>query len=554
MATEPDISEFTEEEYKEAAALENPDKEANANDVTFKYDEEYQRELLGAICHDRGFLIDAVALVQPNYFDNDAHKLIAQIVFNYFAKYKTIPTRPQITQEMREQIVAKTDQVKAFYLGELGTVLGFYVPGVETREAYRDKITKFAQMQSLRNAFHACLDDMKKAPDDEATWAKIYERLRETFNVQRNFDIGLDYFQSYKERYERMGQDIVGGEVFTSGFPDIDNALMGGGLTRGEMASWVGLSGTGKSLALVAACLANLHKGKRVLYISLEIDQDGVAERFDAQITDPNNQLGVTINNLFQKKDLVFSALEDYIADKEDQRLLVIKRFPGGQMGMAEFRAYVSQLKLQGFSPDLIIIDYIGEMKDVPGVPTHESRYMITRDLRGFAVEELVCIMTAMQPNRSAKEVVRNGMLIDDDNLGDSYAQIKPLDAMWSINQLQEEKECGLARILVAKHRSGKSRFTIHVQYNYDTLSITQITQEKYENILKKYRLLKETTTTDKMREVLQEKQANDIINGGSSPAKKSKKGSAVLANWDNSDAGYSVDADDGVPPADLKV
>ena len=508
--------ELTAEEAAELSKLVSPDsEEPNA----YKWDEEFQRELLGLLLHDRHFLLESLAIIKPNYFVNETHRHICDILFKHFDKYKTLPSKVQMVNELNEVLEGKADEIKVLHIGEYNEIILGYLPGMESRDYYRDKIVNFAKTQSLKQAFHKSLQAIKEDPESDNTWETIHEVLREALTVQHNFDLGLDYFQTVEERYDRMNKEIEIGDRFTSGFLAIDAALLGGGLKRGEIGSWVGLSGTGKSLALKVAAIANINKGKKVLYISLEIDQDGVAERFDAELASmmesPDVEDKITIKNLLDKKQMVFDFVKEYKEDVcvEDQ-MLIIKQFPGGQMDMAAFRAYHSQLKLRGFHPDLIIIDYIGEMKDYSGIPTHESRYRITRDLRGFAVEEDVLVLTAMQPNRTAKEVVRSGDLIDDENLGDSYAQIKPLDAMWTINQLQEEKDCGLARIYVAKHRSGKTRFSFHVSFNYDTLAIKQISYEEYSEILKEYRNTKEKTTTDKMKETVDDRKVRSVIDG----------------------------------------
>jgi KaiC/GvpD/RAD55 family RecA-like ATPase len=317
---------------------------------------------------------------------------------------------------------------------------------------------------------------------------KINAVLRAALMVDRNFDSGMDYFQSYEERYEQLKEDNDL-ETFTSGFKAIDSGLLAGGPTRGEMYSWVGLSGTGKSLALVRGSILNVTLGKRVVYISLEMDESKIAERFDAQLA------CVDINKLEENKEIIKKAMQEEVKGMDDPRMLIIKQFPAGQMDVSTLRAYIQQLKLRGFAPDLVIVDYIGEMKDYPNVKTHESRYMIVRDLRGFATEEDVCIFTAMQPNRSAREIlnakdrfggtIQTDPVIDDDNLGDSFAQIRPLDGCWSINQTREEKKIDLARVFVIKHRHGKSRYTFHIEFHPETLAITQIEPKVYSEKMK---------------------------------------------------------------------
>jgi replicative DNA helicase len=293
-----------------------------------------------------------------------------------------------------------------------------------------------------------------------------------------------------------MQKDEETRERFTSGFDRIDDALLGGGCHRGEIYSWIGMSGSGKSLALVGAALQNVVRlGKKVLYVSLEMGEDAIAERFDAQLS------GVDINKLQEGKERVKAAFEDKLRDKEDKRLLIIKQFPAGSMTVATLRAYMQQLQLLGFIPDLVVIDYIGEMKDYPGIPTYESRYRMVRDLRGLATEENICIFTAMQPNKDAREAQKKDGLgdgvIDDTNLADSYGQIRPLDGCWSINQMQSEKEAGIARIFVIKHRHGKSRFTFWAQFDKETLQIKQIAEDVYNKMWKEYSFKKTERAAD---------------------------------------------------------
>lgn len=502
------FEELTEEELKTVDELTDQDVKPEPK---YKWDEEFQREILALLLSDKHFLMQCISLIKPQYFVNDVHQNCARIAIKYFNKYKSIITRTQLNQEINDHLKDKDDESKLYFKGEINTVLEYYVPGLGTREYYQDKIVNFAKQKTLQNAFHVCLDKISKSPDDDSVWAEVHNILREAMTVEKNFDIGLDYFNTVEERYKRMMSLIENKEVFTSGFPSIDKALACGGLTKGEIASWVGISGSGKSICLVRSAVANMALGKKVLYITLEIDQDKTAERFDAQLVNSREDKGVTTKNLYDNKDVVLGALNEYVSDYEEHTRLVIKQFPAGVMDMATFRAYHGQLLLRNFKPDLVIIDYVGEMKDYPGMKVYESRQMIIRDLRGFATEEQVCVMTAMQPDRRAREVVKEGGYIDDENLADSYGQIRPLDALWSLNQIADEKGCNLIRIWVSKHRHGRSRFAFYAEQNPNTLSITEITLERYENILKKYRNEKDNKASDLVKDEFIEKELNKL-------------------------------------------
>lgn len=509
---EENFDDLTPEERNLLSKLSDPDVETKEQ---YNWDEELQREIMGLLLNDRYFVLQSQGLIKPMYFLNECHRLTSGIVFNYFEKYKNLPNRNQLVYELKDKLQKREPKHLVHYLSELNTICQFYVPGIENRGYYLDKITHFAKGMAMKTAFNECLKEFNKAPQEDETWVKIEGLLRNAMNVDRNFDIGLDYFRSVEERYERRQQKKETGDMFVTGFPLIDESLSCGGLTRGEIGSVVGLPGTGKSIFLVNAAVANMHRGKKVLYVSLEIDADKCAERFDALISNPNpfgdESNGITIKNLDDKKQLVFDALREYVADKDDERLLVVKQFAAGTMDMSTFRAYFSQLSLLGFRPDLVVIDYIGEMRDYPGMPTWESRQRLVRDLRGFAVEEKVCVLTAMQPDGRSRETIKLGGMIDDDNLADSKGQNRPLDALWSINQLQDEKECCLARVFVIKHRDGKSRFQVHIEFDYNTLKMRQISQNRYEKIYKDYKNKKAVTVTDAMKDV-ESKKIDNII------------------------------------------
>ena len=452
-----------------------------AGGTEYQYDTEYQRLILGMLLNDRTFLQQSMGLVQPSYFSNDVHKTISKILFKYFETYKNRPSRIILNQEIENIIHEKPPEVKLRYRGELNTVCDNYIPAIEERDYLRDKIVDFAKEQAVKQALFKTLDIFKNERNNPDRWPQITNLFMDALAVDRNFDVGELYFEGVEERYMRVMASRAKGDLFTTGLHSIDNALSGGGLLRGEIGAWTGISGTGKSLMLTAAAVSNLRKEKRVLYVTLEMDQDRTAERFDAQFADPANLHNVGINNLYENKDIVVQALTDYVKDKEDSRLLVIKHFPSGSMDMSTLRAYFSQLQLYGFQPDLLVLDYVGEIKDDRTVATWESRQRFVRDLRGFASEEHVCVLTALQVDKKAKETVRSGQLIDDDNLADSYGQIRPLDALWSVNQTVTEKLAGVARVRVIKHRSGESQFIVYLDFDKRQLRYSEITQEEYE-------------------------------------------------------------------------
>jgi hypothetical protein len=524
------MSQLTPEEEALLSQQSDPDISSEAQ---YQWSVEYQRKILGMLLNDRTFLLQSQGLILPNYFQHEVHQLVCKILYGHFDKYKQRPNRTYLVQEVEEQIRDKPAEVKVYFRGELNTVYDNYIPNIEDRDYLRDKITDFAKEQAMKVAIFKCMEILKRQEDEK--WPKIYNLVESAMRVERNFEMGEDYFVTFEERYARVMKARETGDVFTTGVPSFDHALMGGGLLRGEIGAWTGVSGTGKSLCLTGAAVANLKRGKKVLVVTLEMDQDRTSERFDAQFADPGRLHGVGINNLYDKKEIVFQGLRDFVSEhgEDDPRMLVIKHFPSGSMDVPTFRAFYAQVQLYGFQPDLVIVDYVGEMKDYPGVPVWQSRQMIVRDLRGFAAEEKVCMLIALQPDKKAKDLVRQGLLIDDDNLADSYGQIRPLDAFWSINQSAAEKDAGLARAKAVKHRAGESGFVIYLDFDKQQLKFSEINKDEYEKRKKNVDIHRDLTAQDMaykdMRGSGKKKKKDPIVVAGEQAAGLAADGEAVM-------------------------
>jgi hypothetical protein len=136
-----------------------------------------------------------------------------------------------------------------------------------------------------------------------------------------------------------------------------------------------------------------------------------------------------------------------------------------------------------GFTPDVLIVDYPGEMRDTPNIPTWESKYRMIRDLRGLAGEKKIIVFTAMQANRSSSEL-SSSEFIEEGNIGTSYDMYKPLDGLWSINQTTEEASANLGRIFVVKHRNGNAKFHFTIKYDKEVLNINEIKVEEYRAVM----------------------------------------------------------------------
>lgn len=453
----------------------DPDYDGNTK---YNWDDEFQRMILSLLFNDKIFLTQSIDLIKPHYFPNKAHSFLCSFLFKYFSKYRILPRAEFTKQDIKEKF-KDNDKLKLHYVTEFDSLIKYYNPGLDSREYLLDKVTTFAKIQSIRIAFSKVTELLAQNPENEETWEKAYSIIRDSMNVSKNFDIGLEYFKDFDTRYERLKALSETGERFVTGFTSIDEGLRGGGLGRGEIGSFVAASGGGKSLALACATVANVKRGKKVLYITLELSEDKNSERLDAIFT------GEPILLLQDRKKDVFEELNSIVSDFDDKNLLVIKSFPAGEADTNTFRAYIAQLKFYGFTPDMIIVDYVGEMKVASNTPLHEAREKNVRELRALASEESVCILTAMQPNRLASKDKKENKetLMDETHLADSFGQIRPLDACWSINVSEIEHSLNVGTIFVIKHRDGKTKYRFYIEFDRNNLRINEISIDKYKEI-----------------------------------------------------------------------
>jgi archaellum biogenesis ATPase FlaH len=470
----------SEEQFFEDPTLQDPDGNV---DTKYGWDEEFQRHITSLLISDRQFLLQSIDLVNPNYLTNKVHSKVCNIAFEFFKKYRILPRKDFIVQELKTQL--KDNKSLAYYLSEVNVLFDYFQPGMEAREYLQDKIVFFAKIQAVKKAFHDSLKLIDKAPESEETWSKVYDGMREAMQTHQNFELGLDYFKTIQDRYNNKEDEKKESDRFILGLESVDKEIGGGGYSRGEIISIVAGSGVGKSVMLACIAATNLLRGKRGVYISLELAEQKVADRMDAILT------GLPVQNLIGCKEDVFNKIEnlDNITLDGDIGPLIIKQFPAGAATVNTIRAYISQLRFQGFDPDFVIVDYVGEMALHTELKSHESRERIVRELRGMATEEQIFMATAMQPNRDGKKDGKNERgRIDDEHLADSFGQIRPLDGCISLNQNDSEKLLGIGRAYVIKQRDGKSRFQIYLSFDKENLRIKEILNEEYRKILNQHK------------------------------------------------------------------
>jgi hypothetical protein len=284
-----------------------------------------------------------------------------------------------------------------------------------------------------------------------------------------------------------MQEEEEKGDVFSTGLPSLDQELKGGGYRRGQSFAVMADSGVGKSVMLACITAHNAIRGKKCLYISCENSEDEIADRLDSILT------GSPIRSLYAHRKEVFDKLEgkEAIGVKDDgepvyfnkeENLIVIKKFPQKSADVNTVRAYLTQLELRGYIPDLVVIDYVGEMKDFPGMKIYESREKLIDELTGLADEKRFFLLTALQPNRDGKEAQEGFGHLGQANMADSFGQMRPLFGCLTLNQNEREAKMNCGRGWMEKQRNGRKHYQFFLNFDHDTLKISEISQQTYKD------------------------------------------------------------------------
>ena len=424
----------------------------------YEFSDNIQRGILYLLKSDKDFYLQIVNLVEPHYFEFPVHGRIFSVVRDHYEKYKSLPTDDFIEQEIRDTKSQKeslhdyTDEIT--YINRLDT------SALEGSEYYLDLIETFAKREAMKNAIKQSLILIKEDRMDETE-----SLVRNALTVSRSVDIGQQYFSDIKDRWDRT-HNAEDRDKYKTLLPTLNHSLEGG-LGEKELAMVIAPPGVGKSLWLVNQAVQSMMEGRKVLYVSLEMSEDKIAQRFDSVTTlIPQAQLKSTSAQLKVQERL--SIFRTNFPDGQ----LMIKEFPCGTATVNTLRALLVQLRnYEEFVPDVIIVDYLELLRPTrEGQHEYQAQQRIAEELRGLAMETKVLVWTATQTNRLGRAV----KIITDSELGDSYGKIRTCDFAISLNQNEEEFDNGTMRAYVVKSRNGRPRFTVPMKIDYNVLRMSE--------------------------------------------------------------------------------
>lgn len=388
------------------------------------FNEEYSRKVL--------------PFIKEEYFTNRLEKILFKEIFNFTNQYNKLPTketleidiqnRRDITDEEYKQIVAliqslKPEDINLEWL-------------VETTE-------KFCKDRAIHNAVMDGIQILENK-DTKRTPEAIPEILSEALGVSFDSHVGHDYLDDVDRRFDYYHQKLERIEF------DLDyfNKITKGGLPNKTLNIALAGTGVGKSLFMCHVASSCLLQNKNVLYITMEMAEEKIAERIDA------NLLNVNIHDIIELPKTTFETKVNNLSQKT-QGTLIIKEYPTASAHSGHFKSLLNELALKkSFRPDIIFIDYLNicassRYRGNSTVNSYSYIKAIAEELRGLAVEANVPIVSATQTTRS-------GFGSSDVELTDtseSFGLPATADLMFALIKTDELEELGQIMVKQLKNR-----------------------------------------------------------------------------------------------------
>jgi replicative DNA helicase len=333
-----------------------------------------------------------VPFLKPEYFHDRKEKHVFKTIQAFIVKYQTLPSK--------EAVVLSLEQESGLSDTEFKTSGEFVMALPDSKESNTtwllEETEKFCKDKAVYNAIMESIHIID-GKNTLQTQNVIPELLSEALSVCFDTNIGHDYIEDYEDRYdfyhrveERMPFDL---EMF--------NTITNGGIPKKTISVIMAGTGCGKSLFMCHHAANCLSQNKNVLYITLEMAEERIAERIDSNLMD------MTINDVRALPKAVYQKKLERIKNNTKGKLIV-KEYPTASANVTHFRALLKELQMKKkFKPDIIFVDYINicsssRLKNnASNVNSYSYVKAIAEELRGLAVEFDLPLITATQTNRT---------------------------------------------------------------------------------------------------------------------------------------------------------
>lgn len=411
-----------------------------------------EQTILSNLIHNEEYCRKVIPFIKPEYFNDQFERIVAEEVLSFFNTYN----QPASLDVLAIQIGKRKDVHKE-QLSSVETYINKLDFITEANEWLLENTEKFCKQRAVYNAIIDSFEIIE-GKDKIRTEDAIPSLLSDALSISFDTSVGHDYLEDFAERYdfynrveEKIPFDL---EMF--------NKITKGGLSRKTLNMILAGTGVGKSLFMCHVAAAALLDQKNVLYITMEMAEERIAERIDA------NLLDMTMGDLGKvEKDIYETRIGKLI--KKTTGKLIVKEYPTSTAHAGHFRTLLEELKLKRkFIPDIVVIDYLNicasaRLKYGAGVNSYTYIKSIAEELRGLAVQYNVPILSATQTTRGGY----GNTDVDLTDTSESFGLPATVDLMFALIATEELDNLNQIMVKQLKNRyndpSYYKRFVIGV-------------------------------------------------------------------------------------------
>ena len=400
-----------------------------------------EHSILKNLIYNETFARKVLPFLRTDYFSDNTEKVVYKEVDEFINKYNSLPTHEALIINLTESKKLTEQEVRNSI--ELIQNINQHKDEPTEMKWLVEQTEKFCQDKAIYNAIMESVSILDDKGEKKAK-GEIPKILSDALGVSFDPNVGHDYIDDFSNRYD-LYHKVESRVKFDL---DIFNKITKGGLPIKTLNVALAGTGVGKSLFMchvAASCLSN---AQNVLYITMEMSEEKIAERIDA------NLMNVTMDELhvMSKEDYVrkFGVLKN-----KTQGKLIIKEYPTAAANALHFRALLQELLLKkSFKPDIIFIDYLNicsSSRIKPGGSVNSYTYIksIAEELRGLAVEAGLPIMTATQTTRSGF----TNTDVDLTDTSESFGLPATADFMFALISTEELQQLNQIMVKQLKNR-----------------------------------------------------------------------------------------------------
>ncbi len=433
-----------------------------------------EQQILSKLIFSEEYLRKTIPFLKEEYFTDWQDKHLYRLIIDYVKKYNATPSISALSIEVDNLTGINDDQFKELkeYINQL--------KDIEVGSDWLiDMTEKFCQDKAVYNAVMTSIQILD-GRDQKQDRGSIPTILSNALAVSFDSHVGHDFLEDYNSRYDfyHKKEDRIPFDL------EYFNRITKGGLPNKTLNIALAGTGVGKSLFMCHCAASNLTAGANVLYITLEMSEEKIAERIDA------NLLNVQVDELTVLPKDAYEKKVNRVKEKTTGKL-IIKEYPTASAGANHFRHLLTELQLKrNFVPDIIYVDYLNicmssRLKYGSNVNSYTYVKSIAEELRGLAVENNVPIVSATQTTRSGFTNTDLGL----EDTSESFGLPATADFMFALISSEELEDLGQMMVKQLKNRyndpTSYRKFVIGVDrakmklYNVEQVAQDNISDDK---------------------------------------------------------------------------